>query len=228
MRSKKDFLHCLEVHEFAAVVHFNRGLRGTRCCNKNPKAMFGKSWKPGMASEILQIGVPKEPKDFLVDAVKVGHPRDMIARAGELETNLLNGFVEQPLLTRFDKRALAFKRWLKRSLELKEDEERLHASFPPHLKSLLAGKRLLLWKEILQELNYSDCSVVDDICKGFPLTGWAKKTDVFESCVRKPEHSLDGEFSRGMLPGSSAAQLSSALQPPVHRGALPPKLTKPR
>ena len=163
---------------------FQQGVTRDEVLQKYPKAMFGKSWKPGMASEILQIGVPseilqigvpKEPKDFLVDAVKVGHPRDMIARAGELETNFLNGFVEKPLLTRFDKRALAFKRWLKRSLELKEDEERLHASFPPHLKSLLSGKRLLLWKEILHELNYSDCSVVDDICKGFPLTGWAKR-----------------------------------------------------
>ena len=186
---------------------FQQGVTRDEVLQKYPKAMFGKSWKPGMASEILQIGVPKEPKDFLVDAIKVGHPRDMIARAGELETNLLNGFVEKPLLTRFDKRALAFKRWLKRSLELKEDEERLHASFPPHLKSLLAGKRLLLWKEILQELNYSDCSVVDDICKGFPLTGWAKKTEVFESCVRKPEHSL--EQLKKKSKGLNAAVLGS-------------------
>ena len=195
---------------------FQQGVTRDEVLQKYPKAMFGKSWKPGMASEILQIGapseilqigVPKEPKDFLVDAVKVGHPRDMIARAGELETNFLNGFVEKPLLTRFDKRALAFKRWLKRSLELKEDEERLHASFPPHLKSLLSGKRLLLWKEILHELNYSDCSVVDDICKGFPLTGWAKKTDVFESCVRKPEHSL--EQLKKKSKGLNAAVLGS-------------------
>ena len=170
---------------------FQQGITRDEVLQKYPKAMFGKSWKPGVASEILQIGVPKEPKDFLADAFKVGHPRDMIARAGELERNLLDNFVEQPLSTRFQKRAMAFKRWLKRSLELKEEEERLHATFPPHLKSLLSGKRLLLWKEILLELNYSDCSVVDDICKGFPLTGWAKKTEVFESCVRRPEHSLD-------------------------------------
>ena len=99
---------------------FQQGVNRDEVLQKYPKAMFGKSWKPSMASEILQFGVPKDPKDFLVDAIKVGHPRDMIARAGELETNLLNGFVEKPLSTRFDKRAMAFKRWLKRSLELKE------------------------------------------------------------------------------------------------------------
>ena len=186
---------------------FQQGVMRDEVLQKYPKAMFGKSWKPGMASEILQIGVPKDPKDFLEDAFKVGHPRDMIARAGQLESNLLNSFVEQPLQTRFEKRAHAFKRWLKRSLELKEDEERLHDSFSPHLKSLLAGKRLLLWKEILLELNYSDCAVVDDICKGFPLTGWAKKTDVFEACVRKPEHSL--EQLKKKSKGLNAAVLGS-------------------
>ena len=170
---------------------FPRGFLRDELLQKYPNAMFGKSWEPEVAAEILQIGVPKDPKTFLEDAVKVGHPRDMIARAGELERHLLSRFVEQPMAMRFEKRASAFKRWLKRSLELKEDEDRLHDGLPQHLKPLLAGKRLLLWKEILTELNYSDASVVDDICVGFPLTGWAKKTDVFEPCVRKPDHNLE-------------------------------------
>ena len=47
---------------------FQQGVTRDEVLQKYPKAMFGKSWKPGVASEILQIGVPKEPKDFLVDA----------------------------------------------------------------------------------------------------------------------------------------------------------------
>ena len=186
---------------------FQQGVLRDEVLQKYPKAMFGKSWRPGVAAEILQIGVPKDPKTFLDDAVKVGHPRDMIARAGEMERSLLNRFVEQPMAVRFEKRAFAFKRWLKRSLELKEEEERLRDSLPEHLKPLLSGKRLLLWKEILQELQYSDFSVVDDICNGFPLTGWAKKTDVFESCVRRPEHSL--EQLKKKSKGLNAAVLGS-------------------
>ena len=193
--------HAIEVHDELSTLPrgsrvcsrhtFQQGVLRDEVLQKYPNATFGKSWSPGVASEILQIGVPKDPKTFLVDAVRVGHPRDMIARAGELERSLLNRFVEQPMAVRFEKRAGAFKRWLKRSLELKDDEERLHRELPEHLKPLLAGKRLLLWKEILQELQYSDSSVVDDICVGFPLTGWAKKTDVFAPCVRRPEHSLE-------------------------------------
>ena len=63
---------------------------------------------------------------------------------------------------------------------------------PLHLKRVLKGKRLLLWKEILVDLKYKDAGIIiDDVIKGFSLTGWAPKTGVFEPWVRKPEYSLE-------------------------------------
>jgi hypothetical protein len=61
---------------------------------------------------------------------------------------------------------------------------------PLHLKRVLKGKRLLLWKEILVDLKYKDAGIIDDVIKGFSLPGWAPKTSVFEPWVRKPEYSL--------------------------------------
>jgi len=49
---------------------------------------------------------------------------------------------------------------------------------PLHLRRVLKGKKLLLWKEILVDLQYKDAGVIDDVIKGFSLTGW-------------PEYSLD-------------------------------------
>lgn len=83
------------------------------------------------------------------------------------------------------------KKWLKRSLELKQAEEELHCKLDEHLKPLICGKRLLLWKEILEDIKYPDSQVVDQIIRGFPLTGWAPKTQVFEKHVRRPEMSVD-------------------------------------
>jgi hypothetical protein len=57
---------------------------------------------------------------------------------------------------RFAKRAAFMKKWLKRSLELRADETELHKQMPPHLRQILKGKRLLLLKEILIELEYQD------------------------------------------------------------------------
>lgn len=66
------------------------------------------------------------------------------------------------------------KKWMKRALELKESEEELHEGLPSHLKHLLVKKKLLLWKEILVDLQYPDAKVVDEICEGFALPGWVK------------------------------------------------------
>ena len=108
---------------------------------------------------------------------------------------------------RLEKRANFFKKWLQRSLELKEEEAKLHNELPEHLRRLLVGKRLLLWKEILTDLHYADVSVVDDIVKCFPITGWAKKTGVFQTNVRKPDYGVDQLVKRSK--GLNAAVVKS-------------------
>ena len=133
------------------------------------------------------MGVPKDPEVFWKDAVYAGHPRDMLARAPDLVVHLLEDLVNEPMHCRLEKRAKFFQKWLKRSLELKEDEAKLHNALPGHLKRLLAGKRLPLWREILTDLGYPDASVIVDILQGFPITGLAKKTGVFQLNVRKPD-----------------------------------------
>jgi hypothetical protein len=105
------------------------------------------------------------------------------------------------------------KRWLKRSLELRADAYRLHQSMPPHLRKILKGKRLLLLKEILTDLQYPDVGVVDDIISGFQLTGWAPKTGVFEPDVRRPQLSVDQLIK--MAPGINARVIRSVEEAPA-------------
>ncbi len=112
---------------------------------------------------------------FVVDAVKAGHPRDMLARAPKAVTDLLNNFVNEPHYRRLERRAKFFKRWLKRSIELKKDEELLHSGLQPYLRPLLAGKRLLLWKEILSDLAYPDVAIIDEGDRGLPLDRLVEK-----------------------------------------------------
>ena len=171
------------------------------------KAIFAPSWHDGSITELVQVGVPKEPEVFLKDAVSAGHPRDMLARAPDTVVKLLKDLVNKPLHCRLEKRAGFFKKWLKRSLELKEEEAKLHSELPEHLRRLLVGKRLLLWKEILIDLNYPDVDIVDDIVKGFPITGWSKKTGVFQTNVRKPDYGVDQLVKRSK--GLNAAVVKS-------------------
>ncbi|CAK9027785.1 Sodium channel protein 60E, partial [Durusdinium trenchii] len=116
--------------------------------------------------EVVNIGIPREPSEFIQEALNKGHPRDIIANIRDAERDLLLNLVHQPCSVRFQKRAAFMKKWLKRSLELKESEQKLHDSLAPHLVPILMGKRLLLWKEILIDLAYSDVAVIDDVVKG--------------------------------------------------------------
>ena len=70
-------------------------------------------------------------------------------------------------------------------------ERRLHENLEGHLKEVLAGKRLLLFKEILEELNYPDKTLVDEICAGFTLSGWQSRSNVFPSSLKRPAQSLE-------------------------------------
>ena len=100
-----------------AVVELYRGgssrdeLQKERC-----NAIFAPSWHEGSLTEVVQVGVPKDPEVLLKDAVHAGHPRDMLARAPDTDVHLLEDLVKKPMHCSLEKRAKFFKKWFKRSL----------------------------------------------------------------------------------------------------------------
>ena len=196
--------------------------RGTRVCHRQifpggierddlmkrfDQCTFDVNWESGWPCEVVQLGIPREPQDFLKEAVNKGHPRDLIARVPDVALEAVDSLVNQPTSKRFQDRATFFKKWLTRAMELKNDEAALHASMPKHLQKNLAGKKLLVLKEILTDLGYPDSEVVEDVIKGFSLTGWAPKTGVFHKSVRKPDFTVDQLMK--MSPGLNAAVTKS-------------------
>ena len=136
----------------------------------------------GDSFEVITIGIPWEPQQFIEEAIRIGHPRFLLARVHQDTSQAIDRLLcSAPKLT--GERANFLKRWSNRAVELKDDEMALHRSLPEHLQTVLKGKRLLLWKEILEDLSYSDVKVVDEIIKGFPMTGWSEKSGVFEGSV---------------------------------------------
>eukprot|EP00435_Cladocopium_sp_Y103_P062782 s463_g24.t1 len=158
---------------------------------------FSSTWVEQAPCELLHIGIPREPADFLREAIEKGHPRDIIAQAPELVKPALESLLKGGMAERFQMRANFMKKWLRRSLELRGAEQQLHDGMPTQLKNILAGKRLLLWKEILQDLNYPDVAVVDDIMSGFALTGCGHlQLEFFDPmCCQKSKVRLVDDFS---------------------------------
>eukprot|EP00435_Cladocopium_sp_Y103_P034079 s3778_g8.t1 len=65
------------------------------------------------------------------------------------------------------------------ALQLKEEERKLHQSLHPEMAKLLQGKRLLVWKEVMQQTGFDDPSLFHEMLSGFKLVGQAKVSPQF-------------------------------------------------
>jgi hypothetical protein len=70
-----------------------------------------------------------------------------------------------------------------RRAELEAEESALHASMPVHIRTVLKGKHLLLFKELLRKSGYPDYHVVDDIVRGFDPVGQTPDCSIFEKAL---------------------------------------------
>ena len=58
------------------------------------------------------------------------------------------------------------RKWLDGTRELAWEERELKASLPGHCSRVLRGKRLLVFKEMLEECGHGDESLVDVLFQG--------------------------------------------------------------
>ena len=136
--------------------------------------------------EKVVIAIPREPLDFMHRAVDAGHPRSLaISLPSELQT-VVQWNRDAPALEIYRHRIDFFKRWTARATELRAEDERLLNTAPVHLRSLLKGKRLALWQDMLTFYEYPDKELVNDIIKGFPVTGWLPDSQVFPKDFKPP------------------------------------------
>ncbi len=125
----------------------------------------------GLSWEICSVGIPREPVDFIKAAFKAGRPRTMaIHLADDIKQVLMENFGEEQC--ELSKKRLDFiRKWSNRAKELQEEEAKYHDSLPKHLQVILKGKRLLLLKEISQDIEYPDRDLVRHISDGFSISG---------------------------------------------------------
>ena len=159
--------------------------------------------------EVLTVGIPREPMDFVARAVEAGHPRSMSIHLSDFVQEMLRENFECSPLTLLKKRAAFFWKWTARAKELSADESAYKKSLPPYLQSLHKKKKLLLWAEILKSLDYPDKSLLKHISEGFPISGWLPESNVFPKETRRPEY--DVETVKKMASGLNKAILQQTL-----------------
>eukprot|EP00435_Cladocopium_sp_Y103_P054514 s1794_g17.t1 len=150
--------------------------------------------------EKVHIGIPSEPDEFIARAIEAGHPRSLDQFLDpQVEAAVRANFSSEPV-DLAKKRISFFNKYLKRAQELSQAEQALRDKMPPHVRSLVGDKRLLLWKEILHDLNYPDTDLIDEIAEGFKLSGWMNRSNVLKQRTKRPSMSMETlkKLSKGL------------------------------
>ena len=118
-----------------------------------------------------KIGVYHTPKQFLSMARQVAHPMDVTEHLEDATRFALDFNLQYPphLVELERKKNLLQARLF--AVQLEEKEKELHRGLAPCLAKVLKGKRLLLWKKLLEKYNYDDMEVYSFMESGVPLTG---------------------------------------------------------
>ena len=75
--------------------------------------------------------------------------------------------------------------------KLAPEEEKLHKRMAPHIKKIMTGKSILLFKEIVRQIGIDEPWVFQRLVHGFPLTGKLPKSALFLLSDEQAEVSRD-------------------------------------
>lgn len=171
-------LHSISGQPCVVPAH-SRLLRLNQCTSPpqhGGKAAFGEETKTFEAA----FGLPWTCEEFIAKAAELGHPSNFCKRIPlDIKHALdvhLNYSDQQISSMRLD----WCKKWLTRALEL-DKEEKADASMR---HSSTAHKRLRLTEEILQDMKYEDCQVLDIMKHGSTLAGDIDACPVFQSSYK--------------------------------------------
>jgi hypothetical protein len=104
-------------------------------------------------------------------------------------------------------RSSVLREMVAKARELTQGEEDLKSSLSVRRKEILAPKRMLLFKWLMEKSGSSDTSLFQDMCNGFDLTGTLPESHTFSKKFR-PAH-LPTETLRGVAKRARFALLSS-------------------
>ena len=118
----------------------------------------------------VAFGLPWTWKAFIKKAVESEHP---FLKGTGVPWGLQQAIIECKF--RLDR----CKRWLVRARDLDHQEMQSNEGRPSHVAAVTKGKRLLLTREILEELQYDDMGASSLLDAGATLAGEVEQTDIF-------------------------------------------------
>ena len=128
----------------------------------------------------MHFGVYRSCEQFISAAAGAGHPAGSETKLPGALKEVLSFLASKSPQEVARHRSDTLNFWLSRARKLCDAERTLHDSLHPTLKAILAPKRLLLWKEMMEYYHYPDVAVFDEVTSGITLSGAAPDVPFFE------------------------------------------------
>ncbi|CAE7837068.1 gpt [Symbiodinium sp. CCMP2592] len=125
------------------------------------------------------FGIFHTKQEFTHKALKLDHPFDDAAAIDDSTRRNIFDLLTKGLSSVAQKRINAIKKVNQMAKELSVEEARFQTSLPQHAQEVLKGKRILLWRKLLQETGFPDVSV-SELMEGVDLVGKPTKSSLFE------------------------------------------------
>ena len=125
----------------------------------------------------VAYGKPWSEEEFITEAHRRGYPAHLFQSLSSNMIQAIDANVNLKPSEVISHRAKWLKKWMTRAVELKSQEEELHAKMPRERKLILAKKKIVPLREILKDEGYPDITLCDDLTQGFPLVVLCGESD---------------------------------------------------
>ncbi|CAE7830851.1 unnamed protein product [Symbiodinium sp. CCMP2592] len=177
--------------------------------SKVPPSGFLKSSDPPKGS--VKVGWYLSMQDHVAKALTLKHPVDTAVALDQDQLDAISFCMKNTEKEVVDHRKLQLMKIKILAKKFEADEARLHSSFDPWFEKVVAGKRLLLWKHLLEQNGFDDMQVCDFMMSGVPIVGQSACPQPFSrkivpATMSEQDLKRTASFRRKVMIGSSGTQ----------------------
>ena len=148
------------------------------------------------------MGITRSAEQWLKEAQTLEHPMRGEGALGKEQTDAIDRILSRSKLETKSYRVDRIKYYLQMAQDLSHKKKELHQSMQPEIRSVMAGKRLLLLAQMMR-----DAGLGDDISKqllglcltGFPITGNIEASGIFSPEFKEAGFSLPEVWSQARV-----------------------------
>ena len=129
----------------------------------------------------MKVGRYLSAQDHVAKALTLKHPVDTALDPDQ--TDAIDFCMKHSDKEILDHRKLQLLKIRILAKKFESDETQLHSSFEPWSEKVVKGQRLILWKHLLEQIDFDDMGVTDFMMSGVPLTGTSECPKSFKSKV---------------------------------------------